>query len=109
MERRKLTEAVKKMQRLMKPDKPVYEALAYLPNFVKLLFKQLEEGLILMDKKIKKIEKDVKKISTMHHKNDSVKKVGKELKSLEKADKKRDKAVEVGEKMMKKKMPMKKK
>jgi len=43
-----------------------------------------------MDKKIKKIEKDTKK-------------VGKELKSLEKMDKKRDPACEAGKKMMKKK------
>jgi len=43
-----------------------------------------------MDKKIKKIENDTKK-------------VGKELKSLEKMDKKRDPACEAGKKMMKKK------
>ena len=41
-----------------------------------------------MDKKIRKIEKDSKK-------------VGSELKSLEKADKKRDKYVEEGKKKMK--------
>jgi hypothetical protein len=43
-----------------------------------------------MDKKIKKIEKGVKKSA-------------KELKELEKMDKKRDPACEAGEKMMKKK------
>lgn len=43
-----------------------------------------------MDKQIRKIEKDTKK-------------VGKELKHLEKDDKKRDKACEAGEKMMHKK------
>ena len=43
-----------------------------------------------MDKKIKKIEKDTKK-------------VGKELKSLEKEDKKRDPYCEAGMKMKKKK------
>jgi hypothetical protein len=41
-----------------------------------------------MDKKIKQIEKDTKK-------------VGGELKSLEKADKKRDKLVDAGKKAMK--------
>lgn len=49
--------------------------------------KMLEES---MDKKIKKIEKGVKKSE-------------KELKELEKMDKKRDPACEAGEKMMKKK------
>lgn len=43
-----------------------------------------------MDKKIKKIEKETKK-------------VGKDLKSLAKADHKRDKVCDYGEKMMKKK------
>ncbi len=43
-----------------------------------------------MDKQIRKIEKDEKK-------------VGKGLKKLKKADKKRDPACEAGEKMMKKK------
>jgi hypothetical protein len=43
-----------------------------------------------MDKQIRKIEKDTKKVS-------------KELKSLEKADKKRDPACDLGKKMMKKK------
>ena len=52
-----------------------------------------------MDKKIKKIEKDVKKLP----KGKKTSKVKKELKSLEKADKKRDPACEMGEKMMKKK------
>lgn len=42
-----------------------------------------------MDKEIRKIEKDTKK-------------VGKELKGLEKADKKRDKVVAIGKKAMKK-------
>jgi hypothetical protein len=41
-----------------------------------------------MDKKIRKIEKDTKK-------------VGKELKNLETADKKRDKLVDAGKKVMK--------
>ncbi len=48
-----------------------------------------------MDKKIKKIEKDVK-----HHKE---KKAGHELKELEKMDHKRDKVCDYGKKMMKKK------
>lgn len=43
-----------------------------------------------MDKQIRKIEKDTKK-------------VGKELKHLEKADKKRDKVCEMGKKAMMKK------
>jgi hypothetical protein len=43
-----------------------------------------------MDKQIRKIEKDTKK-------------VGKELKSLESADKERDKVCDYGKKMMKKK------
>lgn len=43
-----------------------------------------------MDKKIKKIQKDTKKVSG-------------ELKSLLRADKRRDPACEAGEKMMKKK------
>ncbi len=43
-----------------------------------------------MDRKIKKIEKESKK-------------VGKDLKSLEKADKKRDKICDLGKKVMKEK------
>jgi hypothetical protein len=43
-----------------------------------------------MDKQIRKVERDTKK-------------VGKELKSLEKADKKRDPACDYGKKHMKKK------
>lgn len=48
----------------------------------------------IMDKKIKKIEKTVKKDSMKEEK---------ELKGLAKADKKRDKVCDMGEKMMKKK------
>lgn len=64
----------------------------------------------VMDKQIRKIEKDVKGISKEHKKDHSEKKmnkdlskVGKELKNLEKMDKKRDPACHLGEKMMKNK------
>lgn len=55
---------------------------------------KLEFRLEEMDKKIKQIEKTIKKDTGKEEK---------ELKQLEKADKKRDKVCEMGEKMMKKK------
>lgn len=63
-----------------------------------------------MDKEIRRIEKDVKKISSMHKKKHNerkmqkdISKVGRELKSLERADIKRDKIVEKAKKMQRKK------
>lgn len=63
-----------------------------------------------MDKKIRKIEKEVKHIKATHGKKHSEKgmekqisKVGKALKHLEKEDKKRDPACNLGEKIIKKK------
>lgn len=62
-----------------------------------------------MDKKIRKIEGEVKKIKTSHGKKHNEKamdkkisNVGKELKELEKLDKKRDPACEAGKEMLKK-------
>ena len=66
------------------------KALALLLNELREHKNKIKELGIRMDKKIRKIEKDTKK-------------VGKELKGLEKADKKRDKIVAVGKKAMKKK------
>lgn len=61
-----------------------------------------------MDKQIRKIEKDVKHMSSMHKKKHDEKKmgkemahVGKELKSLEKMDKKHDKLIHKAKKKMK--------
>ena len=63
-----------------------------------------------MDKKIRKIEEEVKDIHKKHDgKHDekkmdkSIKKVGKDLKDLERMDKKRDPSCDLGKKMMKKK------
>lgn len=62
-----------------------------------------------MDKQIKKIERDVSKISKSHkHKHDEKKMqknlghVGKELKHLEKIDKKHDKLIDKARKINKK-------
>lgn len=57
----------------------------------------------IMDKEIKAIEKDVKKISKGSKKVKGIKKVSEKLKTLKKIDKKRDPACEAGAKMMKKK------